>query len=357
MNWAPKSGNDFRSDLFSSPLPEMLEAIQQCNFDDLVSEEDEVVLELERKVARLAGKEAAAFMCSGTLSNQVGIRVNLFQPPHSVICDSRAHLYLFEGSGMATLSQAMPTPVKPANGMYLTLEDIQENYIAPDIYRSPTKLIALENTIQGTVVPIEEIELISQWAKEKGIRLHLDGARLWNACAATGIPLHEWCQYFDTISVCLSKGLCAPVGSLLIGDKATIDQAKWFRKQQGGGIRKATWLAAAGIVAIDRVFPTLSITHAKTKELAERLVDEGVVLELPVHTNFIAFDAHRSGIDVQKFCENAKKYNLRVSGSKVVLHYWNSDEAIENLFRAFMETKCMSCGGTPRSDLREWFYD
>jgi Threonine aldolase len=219
------------------------------------------------------------------MGNQIGVRVHLFQPPHSVLCDYRAHVYAEEGSGLAVLSQAMVTPVHPKNGLYLTLEDV-ENWVVlgDDIHSAPTKVISLELTIGGVLTPIEEIKQISEFAHAHDIKVHCDGARLWNASAASGISLAEYCQYFDSVSMCVSKGLGAPVGGVLASTKANIKQARWLRKQQGGGIRQAGVLTAAAMVALKEVWPTMKETHAKTKKLEQDLKALGVVPQIPVDT-------------------------------------------------------------------------
>ena len=228
--------NEFRSDTFTVPTRAMIEdGFLNATYGDSVYLEDEATLKLESKMCELTGKPAALFCVSGTMSNQIGVRTNLVQPPYSVLCDYRSHIYLHEAAGLATLSQAMVHPVKPANGDYLTLEDILDNitYDDGDIHAAPTKLISLENTLHGIIMPIEEIERISKFCREHEIRLHLDGARLINASVETGISLKEYCQYFDSVSICLSKSLAAPIGSILVGDQKFITKATHFKKQQG----------------------------------------------------------------------------------------------------------------------------
>ena len=184
--------NEFRSDTFTVPTRSMMEAAwNNATFGDSVYKEDAITLQLEQKMCDLTGKEAALFCVSGTLSNQIGLRANLVQPPYSILCDYRAHVFIHEAGGLATLSQAMVHPVHPANGNYLTLEDIEEHWTADDgdIHSAPTKVISLENTLHGIITPIEEIRRISQFAKKNNLKLHLDGARLWNASAATGVSI------------------------------------------------------------------------------------------------------------------------------------------------------------------------
>lgn len=226
----------------------------------------------------------------------------------------------------------MVYPVSANNGKYITLEDVKARTVNwKNIYVAPTKLICLENTISGVIMPIEEIARISEFAKANGIRMHLDGARLWNASAETGIPLSEYCKYFDTISLSV-KGLGCPVGSVVVGDKATMDHAIWIRKQQGGGMRQVGMLTAAANVALDEVWPTMKGTHAKVKELSKYMESElGYKFEVPVETNFIFIDAQRSGIDISVFEEEARNRGLNVSSNRLGFHHQNSNEAIELL--------------------------
>ncbi|KAJ5194655.1 Low-specificity L-threonine aldolase [Penicillium cinerascens] len=338
-----RAANEFRSDTFTTPTPSMLEAMANATFGDDVYQEDKMTTEFQNEIARLTGMEDAIFMLSGTMGNQIGVRVHLFQPPHSVLCDYRAHIYAAEGSGLAVLSQAMVTPVHPKNGLYLTLEDV-ENWVilGDDIHIAPTKVISLELTIGGVLTPIEEIEKISKFAHAHNIKVHCDGARLWNASAATGIPLADYCQYFDSISMCVSKGLGAPVGGVLASTKANIKQARWLRKQQGGGIRQAGVLTSAAMVALKEVWPTMKETHAKTKKLEEDLKAMGVVPQIPVDTNFFFIDAKKSNIDMGILLEQCQKFNVKLQDERIAMHHQVSDEALENLKAAIAESVALT---------------
>lgn len=300
---------------------------------DAVYEEDEDTNNLQARVAKLTGKGDAIFMTSGTLSNQVAIRCHLYQPPHSIMCDYRAHVYTCEASGLAILSQAMVSPVVPSNGTYITLEEIQKSIIDyDDIHVAPTKVIALENTLGGAIMPIEEIKRISEYARSKGVKMHLDGARLWQASIATGISMEEYCSYFDSVSLCLSKGMGAPVGSILVGEPEFIKRAKWIRKQQGGGIRQSGLLAAAANVALDEVWPAMGVTHKRAQDTADFLrTNYGVKFEVPVDTSFLFLDGKGSGIDIKLFAEEGRKRGLKLLDNRIVFHHQICDEAIELL--------------------------
>jgi threonine aldolase len=222
--------------------------------------------------------------------------------------------------------------VRPLNGLHLTVEDVQENVIlGDDIHQAPTKIISLENTLGGTIIPVEEIKKISEFARSNGIIMHLDGARLWNASIATGVSIKEYAQYFDTVSLCLSKGLGAPVGSILVGPQTKIDRANWLKKQAGGGIRQAGLLTAAADVAVEEVWPTMAVTHAKTAKLAKDLEAIGIYPQIPVHTNFFFIDGARSELNIEIFKQEAAKHNVKVLGERLVLHHQVTDAAIANL--------------------------
>lgn len=334
-----RAANEFRSDTFTTPTPAMLKAMVNATFGDDVYGEDRTTTEFEAEIARLTGMEGALFMLSGTMGNQIGIRVNLKQvPPHSVLCDYRAHIYTEEGSGLAVLSQAMVTPVHPANGIYMTLDDVKKWVIlGDDIHVAPTRVIGLEVTIGGVLTPLEEIKRISEFARANDIKVHCDGARLWNASAASGHSLADYCQYFDTVSMCVSKGLGAPIGGVLASTKQNIKQANWLRKQQGGGIRQAGVLTSAAMVALKEVWPTMKETHEKTKKLAKDLEALNVVPQIPVDTNFFFIDAGKSKIDIGVLLEQCEKWNVKLMDERIAMHHQISDEAIENLKAAIAE--------------------
>ncbi|ODQ78387.1 hypothetical protein BABINDRAFT_162624 [Babjeviella inositovora NRRL Y-12698] len=331
--------NEFRSDTFTQPTASVLAAATTCTLGDSVYQEDASTIALEQKLAVLTGKPAGLFCVSGTLSNQLALRTHLYQPPHSILCDYRAHVYSLEAGGVASLSQAMVTPVHPANGDYLTLEDIVENFIPDDgdIHLAPTKVISLEQTLHGIVTPIEELRRISAWCKDQQVILHCDGARLWNAHIATGISMAEYCSLFDSVSLCLSKSLGAPIGSVLVGEAAFIKKANHFKKQNGGGIRQAGIIAAMASVAIDENLPQLHRSHAMARELGEYCESLGVVLESPVHTNFVFIDTKKSKMNGQLLSQLATKYDVKIGGSRIAFHFQNSNEALQNVKKAVKE--------------------
>ncbi|KAL3459369.1 pyridoxal phosphate-dependent transferase [Aspergillus heterothallicus] len=330
--------NDFRSDTFTTPTPSMLTAMTTATFGDDVHAEDATTTEFQSEIARLTGKDAALFTLSGTMGNQLGIRIHLGSPPHSVLCDYRAHVYAEEGSGLAVLSQAMVTPVHPANGLYLTKEDVERWVVlGEDVHVAPTRVVSLEVTIGGVVTPIEEIRAIAEFAWENGIKVHCDGARLWNASAATGIGLAEYCRYFDSVSMCVSKGLGAPVGGVLAGTAEGIKKARWLRKQIGGGIRQAGVLTAAALVGVKEIWPTMAETHARTKRLEADLKAIGVMPQIPVNTNFFFIDADKSGIDMGVLLEQCERFGVKLMDERVSMHHQISEKAVDDLKAAIAE--------------------
>ncbi|GMF04952.1 unnamed protein product [Ambrosiozyma monospora] len=233
----------------------------------------------------------------------------------------------------------MVTPVIPSNGTYLTLEDIIDNYIPDDgdIHMAPTKVVSLENTIHGIIMPIDEIERISYWCRENDVKLHLDGARLWNASAETGVSIADYCKYFDSVSLCLSKTLGAPIGSILVGEKRLIEKANHFKKQNGGGIRQAGMLARMASIAVDENFSKLHQAHLYALDVAKFCEANGMTLECPCDTNFVFLDPKKVKINPSVLAACAKKNDVKVMGNRFAFHFQNSLVAIENLKKTLLE--------------------
>lgn len=263
---------DLRSDTVTKPSSAMRLAMSEAEVGDDVYGEDPTVNKLQENVTQMFGKEAALFVPTGVMGNQVCIRTHT-NHGDEIIADEDSHIYVYENSAPAALSGVSIKTIPNKMGV-ITAEQIQAA-IRPDAYYLPkTKLICLENThgrSGGTIFPIEEIKKISQLARERKIKLHLDGARIWNASVESGISLKEYAQYFDSISVCLSKGLGAPIGSVIIGDKEFIDRALVYRKMFGGGMRQVGIIASAGLYAIENNIDRLADDHKKAKILADGL--------------------------------------------------------------------------------------
>ena len=263
---------DLRSDTVTKPSKKMKTFMMDAFLGDDVFQDDPTVRELEDKTAKMFGHQAGLFCSSGTMTNQIALMVYL-RPGDEVICSSEAHIYNYEGGGIARNSGASARLINRDSGI-VYLEEIIDNINPDDIHYPVTSLVALENTINrggGICYPIAEIERISKFCKSKNIPLHLDGARLFNALVKTGVKSNHIGPLFDSISICFSKGLGAPVGSVLVGSKEFIHKARRVRKVIGGGMRQVGMLAAAGIYALENNIERLAVDHHHADLLAEAL--------------------------------------------------------------------------------------
>lgn len=289
----PKTIIDLRSDTVTKPTAAMRKAMAEAEVGDDVFGEDPTVNRLQEVVANLLGHETALFVPSGSMGNQIAIRCHT-QPGDEVICEAGAHFLHYELGGLAAWSGVHARTINGTRGV-ITPEQIAA-LLRPAVYYMPTtKLIAIENTHNsagGTIFPVEEIKRIAVFAREQGLRLHLDGARLWNASAATKIPLKEYARVCDSVSVCFSKGLGAPVGSALAGSREFIERARRVRKMFGGGMRQVGILAAAALHALEHHRARLVDDHRNARNLAEGLAAlEGVRIDLAsVQTNIVMID-------------------------------------------------------------------
>jgi threonine aldolase len=283
---------DLRSDTITKPTPGMLDAMMSAKVGDDVFGEDETVNALEQKLANLFGMEAGMFCPSGTMTNQIAIKC-FTQPLDELIADQTAHVYRYEGGGIAFNSAVSTRLLNGPRGI-LTAEMIEPEINAENIHYPHTSLVVLENTVNkggGSCYTLQDIAPIASLCQKQNLKLHLDGARIFNALARTGDSAQAYGQYFDGISVCLSKGLGAPVGSVLLTDKQTIKYARRIRKVLGGGMRQAGFLAAAGIYALDHHVDRLKIDHAHADILASELSTlPWVTNVVPVETNIVLFD-------------------------------------------------------------------
>lgn len=263
---------DLRSDTLTQPTDEMRRVIAGAEVGDDVFGEDPTINTLQDRVAKMLGKEAGLFVPSGTMGNQIAINVHT-QPGDEVICEINSHIFNYEGGAPALLSGVQLHPLQGEAG-HFTVEQVKAALRPPDHHFPHTRLVVVENTHNragGAIFPLEHIKSISTFAWENGLKMHCDGARLWNAHVATGIALAEYGSYFDTISLCLSKGLGAPVGSVLVGSAEDMDRAHRYRKLYGGGMRQAGILAAAGLYALEHNLRRLELDHERAKKLAECL--------------------------------------------------------------------------------------
>jgi threonine aldolase len=283
---------DLRSDTVTKPTKAMLEAMWEAKVGDDVYGEDTSINQLQDKMAGIFGMEAALFCPSGTMTNQIAIKV-LTQPQDEVICYKGAHIYKYEGGGLFFNSQVSVKLLDSDRGR-ISAQDVEDNINANDIHYPRTAVVALENTANrggGSIYDLSEIEKIHAVARKHQLKMHLDGARLFNALVAKGEKAQDHARYFDTISVCLSKGLGCPVGSVVLGTKAHIDYAKRIRKAFGGAMRQAGFLAAAGIYALDNHIDRLDEDHQRAKVIGDFLATKSYIEYVyPVETNIILFE-------------------------------------------------------------------
>jgi threonine aldolase len=292
----PESYIDLRSDTVTRPTPAMRAAMHAAELGDDVFHEDPTVNRLEERVAQLLGKEAALYVPSGTMSNQICVKTHT-QPGDELLCEVTCHIYNFEAGGPAVLSGVTCRTLEGDYGI-LDVSQLEDKIRPANDHLVRTRLVCLENTHNrggGRVYPIEKVEAISRWAREHGLAMHLDGARLWNAIVATGIPAAEWAQHFDSVSVCFSKGLGAPIGSALAGPRDFVTRARRVRKLFGGGMRQGGVAAAGALYALEHHIDRLADDHRHAQVIAQAVADTpGLRLDPPeVETNLIWFDVDR----------------------------------------------------------------
>jgi threonine aldolase len=287
---------DLRSDTVTKPTAAMLEAMMTAEVGDDVFNEDPTVIKLQQKAAEMFGKESALFCPSGTMTNQIAIRI-LTEPQDELICDVRSHIYNYEGGGIAYNSQVSVCLVDGDRGK-IRPDHIVDNIRSADIYSPRTSLVCIENTVNkggGSYYTLAELREIHEACSSQGLRIHLDGARIFNALVETGDSPGQIGPLFDTVSICLSKGLGAPVGSLLISSGKQIDKARRVRKVLGGAMRQAGYLASAGIYALENHIDRLCEDHQRARIIGDRLSRLSWVQEvLPVDTNIVIFSLARA---------------------------------------------------------------
>lgn len=288
---------DLRSDTVTKPTPAMHQAMMQAEVGDDVFGEDPSIISLEKKCAALLGMDAAVFCPSGTMTNQIGIKINT-QPYDEVICYKGSHIYKYEGGGVAGNSLASVRLVEADRGR-ISVKEIEANInLVTDVHLPITSLVSLENTVvreAGSYYTLDQIKIISEFARSRGLKMHLDGARLFNALVETGEKAVEYGKYFDSISICLSKGLGAPVGSVLVCKKELEPKARRMRKAFGGGMRQAGFLAAAGMYALDHHVTRLKEDHLRAGVLGEAIHNlPWVKSVMPVDTNIVIFSITES---------------------------------------------------------------
>jgi threonine aldolase len=277
---------DFRSDTVTRPSPGMRAAMAAADVGDDVLGDDPTVIALEAEVAELLGFEAAVFLPSGTQSNLVGVMTHCARGDEYIV-GQEAHTYRYEAGGAAVLGSVQPQPLNNAADGTIPLPDIEAAIKPNDIHFARTRLIALENTIGGRVLPAGYAAAVRELAAARGLAMHLDGARLWNAAVKQGVPPRAIAQDFDSVSVCLSKGLGAPVGSVLCGSRDFITEGRRWRKMLGGGMRQAGIIAAAGRYAIAHNIARLAEDHENAARLASGLAKHAQLAVSPARTNMV----------------------------------------------------------------------
>ncbi len=310
---------DLRSDTLTKPSDEMRMAMYEAEVGDDVYKEDPTVNRLEKFAAEILGKEAALYVPSGTMGNQISLNV-LTKPGDEVICEKDAHIFQYESGSPAALSGIMLSLVDGVRGVFTP--DQVEPLIRPvsAYYMARSRVIEIENTHNragGTINPIENIAAVSALGKKYNLYMHLDGARIWNASVATGISPAEYAKHFDSVSCCLSKGLGAPIGSLIAGTKDFIQEAYRVRKGWGGGMRQAGILAAAGLYALKNNIERLKEDHEKAETLAKKLAAiPGVSVDMEsVQTNIVMFT--QSKLSVEDFLSKCSENGLKLGTGKV----------------------------------------
>jgi threonine aldolase len=338
---------DLRSDTVTKPTPEMREAMAKAEVGDDVYGDDPTVNRLQEMAAEMTGHEAGLFVASGTMGNLSAVLAHC-QRGDEVILGKQAHTFRYEAGGISVLGgvHSCQLPNQPDGS--IALEDIEGAIRADDPHQPITRLIALENTHNrcgGTVQSVEYTRQVAEFAHERGLKVHLDGARVFNAAAALGVPVRDLTSAVDSVTFCLSKGLSAPVGSVLCGSKEFIEQAHRARKILGGGMRQAGVLAAAGIVALEKMAPRLGEDHVRARTLAEGLSENrGLVLdEGTPATNMIFMNlADNVSISADEVAEKIKAYGVLagVAGARrfrLVTHCWIDDAAVDETIKAFGE--------------------
>ncbi len=338
---------DLRSDTVTLPTSSMREAMAKAKVGDDVYGEDPTVNQLQEMAAEMLGKEAGLFVPSGTMGNLIAVLAHCGRGDE-VIMGNKSHIFLHEAGGISALGGVHPQQIPNQNDGHLLLDDLRAGIRSDDIHEPVTKLIALENTQNdcgGTVLPLDYLNQVADLAKEHDLALHLDGARIFNAAAASTSSAKELASPFDSLTFCLSKGLCAPVGSVLCGSRNFIAKANRLRKQLGGGMRQAGILASAGIIALEEMVERLGEDHVRARNLAKGLESvSGLVLdEGTPHTNMIFMNlAEHITYPAQKVVEDMQAQGVQIGAInerrfRLVTHYWINDDDVENTVEVFQE--------------------
>lgn len=324
----------------------MLAAMASASLGDDVFEEDETTNEFQSLMAAQCGIEAGAFVVSGTMANQLAIRTLLTQPPCRVLVDSRSHIAAhFEEDGLGMSGASLQT-IRPSNGRYLVLEDIMTRILViNDVHKGPTRVISIENTAGGSVVPLAELRRIREWADRNRVAVYMDGARLWEAVATGQGSLPEYCTLCDLVSLDFSRNLGAPMGAMVLGSAQLIARLRRIRKSIGSALRQSGPIAAAAQFAFLEQFGLgpwgsrgkLRAVHLLAKQVGQMWVDLGGELLREVETNQVWVNLDNADITVDRWNELGRKYGVKLEGERIVLHHQISADSIDQLGLVFEE--------------------
>jgi threonine aldolase len=338
----PEGIIDLRSDTVTRPSPGMREAIARAEVGDDVLGDDPTVQRLEERMARLLGKEAALYVPSGTMANLLSL-ISQTVPGDEVILDRNCHIFNYEAGGACAIGGLQLLPMEGEGGL-LPIEQLPAAVRAPNVHHPRTALVAVENTHNragGRIYPFDQLESIASFVRERGLRLHMDGARLANASVATGIAIERYGALADSVTLCFSKGLGAPVGSILMSDRGTIDRARHWRKRLGGGMRQVGILAAACLYALDNNIDRLAVDHEKARRIGE-IIDSNHRFELvfPVETNIVIFRLAGDSGDIENVKTDLEQEGvlaLTFGGRfmRMVTHLDVPEDVVERLEKIF----------------------
>jgi len=332
---------DFRSDTVTQPTDEMRQAMVNAIVGDDVYDDDPTVKELERYAAELTGKEAALFVPSGTFGNQLCVLTHTKRGDEVILGDN-SHILMHEVGSSAVIAGVQLRSVPTRNG-WMDPQKIKDMIREEDIHYPDTGLICLENAHGcGAVVPLANMKKIYNIGQANDVPVHMDGARLFNATTALDISAKELCSYADTVTFCISKGLCAPVGSLVVGTSAFIEKAKKYRKLMGGGMRQVGFMAAAGLIALKEMIPNLAEDHKKCKYMTEKLarLDNVKIKHQRNDINMVFLEVKNTEVSEEAIIDGLLEKGIKIGGTeegewRFVTNYWTSYEAIDKLVEEF----------------------
>lgn len=336
--------SDFRSDTVTRPTEKMRQAMAEAIVGDDVLGDDPTVQELEAKAASIMGKETALYVPSGTMGNSIAVKA-WTRELEEVIVEEKSHIYNMESTHMTLISRVTPRPLRSFRGA-MDPDDVRRNIRKASVHTPRTSLICLENTHNnwgGAVIPLENMTAIRAIALEHGVKVHIDGARIFNASQASGVPVRSYAAQADSIQFCLSKGLSAPIGSVLVSDRETIDLARRLRKALGGGMRQVGVIAAPGLIALAEMTQRLGEDHARAKRLAEAAAGlPGIILDpAGVETNIILIGFEHPRLTMPQFLAALEKRGILAlavfGGIRFVTHKDVGDEDVERAIEAFQD--------------------